>query len=126
MQCKSAQWRKDATHRIIIQQKDLVDDELGGSETTWTTQSTVWASIKPLTGREVYLQDQDQSKVNSKMVIRYQSALKDTATVAKYQVSYDGRIFPIKFSRNLASDMKNEGKQFIELFVTENEAENDG
>lgn len=121
---KCDEWRKEANHRIIIQKKVLVDDDIGGHDVTWTDLYTVWAQIKPISGREVHFQKQDQSRINSKFVIRYKKELKDTATVAQYRISYDDRVFPIKYSRNLADDMKNEGKQFQELVTVENEAEN--
>ena len=117
-------WRKKASHRVTVQSKTLVRDNYGGSSVTWSDVGTYWASIEPLSGREIYMQDQHQSKVNSKMTIRYQSALKDTATTGGYRIQFDGRLFPIVYVRNLSDDMKNEGKTFQQLFVTENEAEN--
>ena len=94
-------------------------DDYGGESTSWTAQSTVWAAIMPLSGREVYTQDQSQSRVTTKIIIRYQSALKDTQTTGAYRVSYDGRFFPVKYIRNLSEDMKSEGTQFQELFCEE-------
>lgn len=121
---KCGDWRKDAKHRVVIQEKSLADDDYGGSAVTWNTISTVWAAIYPVNGREVYLQDQRQSKVNSKIVIRYISSIKKTSVAGACRVTFDGRTMPIVYIRNLDNDMKNEGKVFQELFVTENEAEN--
>lgn len=122
---KCGEWRKNATHRITIQERSEVIDDFGGQTLTWATQSTVWAAIEPLTGREVYLQEQNQSRVTSKMTIRYQSEIKATKDAGALRVSYDGRIFPVKYVRNLADDMKQEGTQYQQLFVEENGAEND-
>ena len=41
--------------RVTFQSVTLVDDGMGGSDETWanvSTTPTVWASIKPATGRE--------------------------------------------------------------------------
>ena len=122
---KCGEWRTNAKHRITIQERSEVVDDFGGQTLTWTTKSTVWASIEPLNGREVYLQEQNQSRVTSKMTIRYQSDLKATRDAGALRISYDGRIFPVNYIRNLDSDMKNEGTQYQQLFVEENGAEND-
>jgi len=121
---KCGEFAGKAKHRITIQSRSEATDVYGGSDTTWATQSTVWADITPLSGREVYQQEQKQSRVSSKMLIRYQSALKNTVTTAKFRVSYDGRIFPVDYIRNLDSDMKSEGNVYQELFLTEAEPEN--
>ena len=97
-------------------------DDYGGETVTWQTQSTVWAAIKPMSGREIVSQEQNESKVTSKFIIRYQSALKDTALTASYRISYDGRIFPIKYIINYDENMKDEGKQYQLLLCEENAA----
>ena len=115
-----------AKNRIVIQQRTEVADTGGGFAVTWSTLSTVWAVIEPTSGREPYLQGQSQSRVTSKMTIRYQTALKNTASIADYRVSFDGRIFPIKYIKNLEEDLKREGKFFQILMCEENDAENTG
>ena len=79
--------------------------------------------IMPKSGREVFESQKLDSRVTSKMVIRYQSALKVTDTVSQYRVSYDGRTYSVKYIRNLEEDMKNEGKAFQELTLEENSPE---
>ena len=118
MSCNN--FRTKATHRITIEKMNNTGDDYGGEAVTWETQSTVWAMMSPLSGREVYRQDADQSEVKSKITIRYQSALKDTATTGAYRVSYDGRVFPIRYVMNVDNDMKSEGKAFQILYCEEN------
>jgi len=113
-----------AKHKITIKTRSEAVTDYGGATTTWPTLATVWAVIEPQNGREVFAQDQIQSRVMSKMVIRYRSDLKDTATSGKYKVSYDGRDFPIVYIKNLDEDMKSEGKVFQVLACEENNAEN--
>ena len=112
-------FRAKANHRITIQEMSNSSDDYGGQNVSWITQSTVWAAVEPLTGREVWSSDQNNSRVNSKMVIRYQADLKNTASTGAYRVSYDGRIFPIKYVKNVDNDMKREGKSFQILYCEE-------
>ena len=122
---KCSEFRAKARHRIIIQAQTLTSDDFGGSETAWLDQTTVWAVLKPVSGRDVYMQEQFQSRVSHKIVIRYQDALKNTQDTAGNRISYDGRYFVIKHIRNLDRDMKNEGKDFQELFAEEGAPENE-
>lgn len=122
---KCGEFRARATHRIDIQQNTGTSDVYGGQTTAWSTIYTVWAVIEPLSGREVFAQEQMQSRVTSKMTIRYQSALKNTQEAGKYRIAYDSRIFPIYYVRNLADDMKSEGKTYQELFTIEAGPENE-
>jgi SPP1 family predicted phage head-tail adaptor len=119
---KCGEWRAKAKHRVVIQEMTNTSDDYGGFTTAWTTQSTVWAVIEPLSGNEVFRQDALQSKVKTKITIRYQSGLKNTATTADLRVSYDGRIFPIEYITNLKNDLKNEGTDYQVLYCRENEA----
>ena len=122
---KCGEWRSNASHKITIQSKTLTGDDYGGQSLSWTNQSTPYAMIVPVSGREVFASQQLQSRVTHKMTIRYQSALKNTATTASYQVLYDDRIFSVKYIRNLDDEMKSEGKSYQELYVEENYPEND-
>ena len=117
-----AAFRKDATHRIVIQQLNNVADNYGAFSSNWVEKSTVWASIQPLSGAEIYRQDMNQSRVKSKMIIRYDADLKNTSDTAAFRVFYDERIFPIKYVSNVADDMKAEGKSFQILYCEENAA----
>ena len=54
------------------------------------------------------------------MIIRYQAALKDIKVISDYRVSFDGRLFGFNGLRNLAQDLKAEGKDYQELAVEEN------
>lgn len=111
-----------ATSRITIQSLGIVPDEYGGREEAWSNSSTVWANIEPMTGKEVYLSSQLQSRVDAKITIRYQSSLANTVTAGKSRVQFGTRIYNIRFVKNLDDDLKTEGKRFQQLFCTEGEA----
>ncbi len=111
---------KNAKHRISIQEPVQTADTFGAFVTVWIEQSNVFAQILPLNGRELFLQQQLQSKSTSKMIIRYQSALKDTKETVKKRIYYDDRYYSINFIQNLSEDMKNEGKTYQVIYVEEN------
>lgn len=120
---KCGEFPAKANHRVIIQSRGDASDDYGGSAVTWSTLSTVWAIIEPMSGREVLQSEQLQSRVTHKITIRYNSTLKSTATGAKYRVSYDDRLFPVKFVQNFDEDMKSEGTVYQVLTCEENNAE---
>jgi SPP1 family predicted phage head-tail adaptor len=120
---KCGEFRAKATHKITIQSFSKAADVYGGSAATPTTQSTPWAAMEPVSGRELYAQDMSQSRVTHKFTIRYQSALKNTAVASEYRISYDGRIFAIQHIRNVDDSMKLEGKSYQVIYAEENGAE---
>jgi len=58
-------------HRITIQSKSVVRDSFGGETVTWTTFATVWAQMRPLSGREYFDARQAQADLTTEIVIRY-------------------------------------------------------
>lgn len=120
---KCGEFPAKAKNRIVIQSRGDASDDYGGSAVTWSTLATVWAIIEPMSGREVLQSEQLQSRVTHKVTIRYNATLKSTATGAKYRISYDGRLFPIKFVQNFDEDLKTEGTVFQVLTCEENNAE---
>ncbi len=109
-----------AKTRITIQKQTLVDDNIGGQTLTWTTILTVWAIVKPYSGREVFYSEQKQSRVTHKMTIRYNSLVSNTKVAGSYRITFADRIFNVQFVRNLDMDMQSEGKDYQELTVEEN------
>lgn len=120
---KCGEFRKRAKNKITIQAKSLVSDSIGGQVNTWTTQSQVYGIIKSSNGREVYEQEQRQSRTTHKIIIRYQSALKSTKDTGGNRVSFDSRLFDIKAITNHDRFMEDEGKAFQTLYCVENGAE---
>lgn len=121
---KCGEFPAKAKNLVTIQQRTDTSDAFGGSGVVWSTLQTAWAVIEPTSGREPYLQAQLQSRVTSKITIRYIAALKNTASAAKFRVLFDGRYFPIKYVKNLDEDLVAEGKVFQVLMCEENDAEN--
>jgi SPP1 family predicted phage head-tail adaptor len=120
--CKcGADFPSSANTRISIQSAATVEDAYGGRSETWAEMFAVWAEIEPTSGREIYVNAQLQSRVDAKITIRYQSALSDTSSGAKYRVVNGTRVYNIRAVKNLADDMKREGTDFQVLLCTEGE-----
>lgn len=59
--------------RVTIQQESRVEDEAGGAVVTWVDVATVWAEVKPLTGRERLHGQQLESPIDYRVTIRRRS-----------------------------------------------------
>ena len=120
--CKcGADFASSANTRIAVQSAATVDDGYGGRTETWSELLSLWAEIEPMTGKEIYVNAQLQSRVDARITIRYQAGLSDTTIAAKYRVVVGTRIYNIKAVRNLADDMKREGIDFQQLLCVEGE-----
>jgi SPP1 family predicted phage head-tail adaptor len=111
-----------ARHRILVERQALTGDDYGGASNTWTTVGNYWAMMKPLSGREVFATEQNMSRVTHSFTIRYQSGLKNTKDIGSYRITFEDRLFEVKFVRNLDETRKNEGRVYQELIAEENGA----
>jgi SPP1 family predicted phage head-tail adaptor len=57
--------------RVILQKKEITEDELKQQYETWMDTATVWASVEPLSGREYFAAGQVNSEISVKVTIRY-------------------------------------------------------
>ena len=110
-----------AQNRVTVQLPTRVADDAGGWTESWADALTLWAVIEPMAGREVYLSSQLQSRVDARITVRYQSSLAESTVTAKYRVKFGSRYYNIKAVKNLADDMKTEGRAFQQLLCTEGE-----
>jgi len=58
-------------HRVTLQSPSQVNDSYGQPIPTWNTYATVWASIEPLSGREIISAQQAQSEASLRVRLRY-------------------------------------------------------
>lgn len=56
--------------RIALQRRTRTRDDAGGATTTWTTYATVWALVRPLSGRERERLMREEATANYLVVIR--------------------------------------------------------
>jgi len=67
--------------RITIQQPSTSVDALGQRVQSWVDVDTVWASARPLRGREFFAAGQVQSEAAVEFAIRYRAGLDGTMRV---------------------------------------------
>lgn len=64
--------------------------DTGSEEVTWTPFLYAWASIEPLSGRELYLSRQTQATTTHKITMWYQAGIK-----ASHRITWAERVFGI-------------------------------
>jgi SPP1 family predicted phage head-tail adaptor len=62
-------------HRVTIQKFTVACDTAGEGTKTWTTHATVWASVRPIRGREFFEAQKMSSEVTAKITTRYISGV---------------------------------------------------
>lgn len=61
-------------HRVSLQRNDFTQDPVTGAiKDGWTEYAKVWASVEPLSARDLIAAQGVQSKVTARMVIRYRA-----------------------------------------------------
>lgn len=58
-------------HRVKIQKRLTPQNEVGEAEIRFVDWENAWASVEPLTGRELFAAQQIQSQVNTRIRIRF-------------------------------------------------------
>jgi len=77
-------------HRVVIQGQTQTRDGAGGVERTWATVTTRWASIQPLSPREMFAAGQVLSEVTHKITMRY-----CTDVTAQSRIVFGSRTFEV-------------------------------
>jgi SPP1 family predicted phage head-tail adaptor len=78
-------------HRITIQQHQVTQDELGNNIETWSDWATIWANIRPVSGREYFQAAATNAEDNVRINIRYRSGIDPL----RMRVVYGNRVFDI-------------------------------
>ena len=72
-------------HRLVLQSKvdpestsPVSRDAYGGVTVAYTNEATVWGAIEPLSGRELFAQQQIQAEARVRIVLRYRSDIDET------------------------------------------------
>jgi SPP1 family predicted phage head-tail adaptor len=76
-------------NRITITAPDDAGSDWGG-EYTYSTFATVWASIEPLSGREIMDLRQDNAEVSHRIICRYVKGVKPSM-----RISFQGKTYYI-------------------------------
>ena len=96
-------------HRIEIQNYTTTKDGIGHPVKTWATRDTVWAWIRPMSGREIMNAQQPVGEITHKVTIRYHATI-----VVTDRIKFGTRYFDINFIGNY--DERNE---FMEIMCKE-------
>ena len=100
--------------RVTLQTRSPAVDSFGQQVTTWADAFTVWASIEPLSARELFAAQATQSTVSHKVTVRYRAEITNPVAVAAMRVVYAGRQFNVQGALNI-----DESRRCIELLATE-------
>lgn len=80
-------------HRIQIQSRgDDTRDTHGGVVEMWTTDATVWGSVEPLQGRELFEAQQIQSRVTVRIRMRHYAGLTAAHRLCRITEDTDGNV----------------------------------
>ena len=96
-------------HRIQFQTLSLTPNDSGGQIETWTTFTTVWASIEPKIVKEVNFAQRIEPRTDHIVRCRYFAGLN-----ASMRILFGARTFEVK-----AFVIPEEVKEFYEILATE-------
>lgn len=77
-------------HRVEIQRKEVQTDELLQQTEVWATYATVWASVRPIKGREYIAVKQVNAEISVVITMRYVSGI-----TPEMRVLFGSRVFEI-------------------------------
>jgi SPP1 family predicted phage head-tail adaptor len=69
---------RELDQRVTIRREVRTSDGMGGSTLSWTNLATVWAKVRPMSGREREHSDKVNAQSNYIIVIRYRSDLTES------------------------------------------------
>jgi SPP1 family predicted phage head-tail adaptor len=102
-------------HKIELQSYTTTPDAVGHPVKTWTTHSTVWAWVRPMSGREVMNSQQPVGEITHKVTIRYNDTIVVTNRIKFYDTKRKvTRYFDINFPGNY-----DERNVFMEIMCKE-------
>lgn len=90
--------------RVTFRRQVSAPDGMGGSTLSWTDIATVWAHVRPMSGREREHSDRLNAQANYLMVIRNRTDIDETSIAV-----WKGQEFNVRFAKNRARS------RFLEL-----------
>lgn len=81
-------------HRVQIERAVTVTNSFGETETVWEPFAERWAAVEPLSGREMFLAEQAQSEVSTRITIRHTPGIS-----AAMRAKFRGEVFDIRAVR---------------------------
>ena len=89
--------------RIIIQRRSSTLDAYGQEINSWTNIGTVWAEVKPLSGREKLRTNAMvvESQLTHQVTVRYSALFLPSVDADAWRIMFGTRIFNITASWNV-------------------------
>lgn len=89
--------------RITIQRRSPTLDAYGQEINTWINIGTVWAEVKPLSGREKLRSNSMvvESQLTHQVTVRYSESFVPPTTADAWRILFGTRIFNITASMNV-------------------------
>ena len=86
-------------HRVTLQSPAGSRDSVGERTTTWTDVATVWASVSPLTARELIAAGQPMGEVSHRVRMRHAAVI--AALDSSWRVKFGERCLVVQGVRNI-------------------------
>lgn len=80
----------DLRRQVLLQRREVAQDDYGQRSITWVDVATTFAEINPLSGRELELAQAIKAEVSHTITIRYRPNI-----TSALRVVYQGRYFNI-------------------------------
>jgi len=81
------------SERIVLEQPTSVQDATGDPVVTWVPRATVWASVRPIRGREALMAGQLLTAMDTRIIIRWSPTLEAVST--KWRVREETTLYDI-------------------------------
>lgn len=98
--------------RVKIQAPTETEGEYGGVDEVWVTKYERWANVRPVGGREPYINDQRLPELDLVVILRYDAKTK--TITPKNRILYGNRVLEIESVVNVQEENKE-----IRLFCVE-------
>lgn len=95
--------------QAVLESPQEVSDGAGGYSLSWQEEATLWAEMRPLSGKEKVVADKLQASLTHRVVLRYRDGV-----TPQMRLQMDGRYFNIRRVINVE-----ERNEFLELLVEE-------
>lgn len=100
-------------HRVVIQRPSETQSTVDGSMgVSWVTLATVWASIEPLSARDLIAAQAEGSQISARVIIRYRN---DITPACRLLHAYSGKYYNIE---GILAD-KDSGLEYLTLPCSE-------
>lgn len=96
-------------HRVQIQARSTAQDAAGQPVETWTTTATVWADVRPVSGREHWPESGERAELTHEISMRY-----GPTVTPKHRIVFGTRTFDIEHVF-----VKDERDRFLDIKVVE-------